>query len=483
MEFKSRSSQLVAGLLAVASSAVLFWFGTGLDPFWPLLWFAPLPVLLFALRNSAANAAVVAALALLLGSLNLWGYLRLQGAPFWVWLLVFSIAALAFAAGVALFRALALRGHLWASWISLPAVWVSYEFIRNLATPHATAADFAYTQLKFLPFLQLASVAGPWGMGFVLLLFPCGLALGISMRSVAPRRALLVTGATFAFLTAVLGFGTIRLLLPDRGEKVTVGLIATDGGVAKGGAPTHQLFQGYAEKAAELTRQGATVVVLPEKLGVVSNAATAQTDETFQPLADATGATLVVGDVRVLPQAAYNEARIYTPGATPMTYDKHHLLPPFESDLIPGTERVTLPRASQTWGVAICKDMDFTPLSRQYGRSGVGLMLVPGWDFNVDRAWHGHMAIMRGVEDGFNLVRAAKNGYLTVSDSRGRVIAEARSDSAPFATLLTQVPATHTATLYLLLGDWFGWFAILLVLLAVLQLFRGSPLQGDRLAD
>ena len=61
-------------------------------------------------------------------------------------------------------------------------------------------------------------------------------------------------------------------------------------------------------------------------------------------------------------------------------------------------------------------------------------------DFNLDRAWHGHIAIMRAVEDGFGLVRAAKNGYLTVVDNRGRVLAERRSDSASFATLLADVP-------------------------------------------
>jgi apolipoprotein N-acyltransferase len=116
--------------------------------------------------------------------------------------------------------------------------------------------------------------------------------------------------------------------------------------------------------------------------------------------------------------------------------------------------------------------MDFTPLSRKYGKVGVGLMLVPGWDFNVDRSWHGHMAIMRGVEDGFGVVHAAKNGYLTVSDNRGRVVAETRSDAADFATLLSTVPAVHSATVYLLLGDWFGWLACALLVFAVLQLCR-----------
>jgi apolipoprotein N-acyltransferase len=95
-------------------------------------------------------------------------------------------------------------------------------------------------------------------------------------------------------------------------------------------------------------------------------------------------------------------------------------------------------------------------------------MLAPAWDFNMDRSWHGHIAIMRAVEDGFSLVRAAKNGYLTVADNRGRVLAETRSDaSMPFTTLLASVPVRHSATLYLLFGDWFAWVACAVFLVCV----------------
>lgn len=40
------------------------------------------------------------------------------------------------------------------------------------------------------------------------------------------------------------------------------------------------------------------------------------------------------------------------------------------------------------------------------------------------------MAILRGVESGFSIARAAKQGRLTVSDSRGRVFAW-QSSAAP----------------------------------------------------
>jgi apolipoprotein N-acyltransferase len=195
-------------------------------------------------------------------------------------------------------------------------------------------------------------------------------------------------------------------------------------------------------------------------------------DMIFQPLADKTKSTIVVGLIEVSPPVKFNRARVYAPGAQVLTYDKHHLLPPFESKLRPGTMLTLMPTPSGTWGVAICKDMDFTPLSRQYGEADTGLMLVPAWDFVLDRWLHGHMAVMRGVESGFSIARAAKQGYLTVSDDRGRILAETRSDAAPFATLLADVPATHNTTLFVLLGDWFAWVALAIFVFALLQLYR-----------
>jgi apolipoprotein N-acyltransferase len=116
--------------------------------------------------------------------------------------------------------------------------------------------------------------------------------------------------------------------------------------------------------------------------------------------------------------------------------------------------------------------MDFTPLSRQYGEAGTSLLLVPAWDFVLDRWQHGHISIMRGVEDGFSIARAAKQGYLTVSDDRGRILAETQSDSAPFATLVADVPVVHDTTLYLLWGDWFAWLVLATFVFTLVQLYR-----------
>ncbi|HLX10877.1 MAG TPA: nitrilase-related carbon-nitrogen hydrolase [Thermoanaerobaculia bacterium] len=463
-----------AGLLAILSTALLVWFGTGLDPFWPLMWFAPLPVLVFAQRASWWSAALAAALAWLLGNLNLWHYFHhALGLPPFLLARIFATLALVFALAVLLHRALLRRGAPWSALLAFPALWVSFEYLLNLASPHATSGNLAYTQLAFLPFLQLASLAGPWGMSFLLLAFSSAIAVGLYLRATAPRQALRIVGISLGVIGLALVFGAVRLALPAPAPPVSVGLIASDSPtspeVADAGAPTAKLLAAYAERASSLASRGARVIVLPEKLGVVVDPATRDADAVFQSLADRTRATVVVGLIHVAPPLQYNQARVYAPGTPALSYDKEHMLPPFESKFKPGTALTLLPEPSGTWGVAICKDMDFTPLSRAYGEAGAGLLLVPAWDFGEDRLYHGHMAVMRGVESGFGVVRSAKNGYLTVSDDRGRILAETTSDSAPFATLLAAVPATHDATLYLLWGDWFAWLVLALLMLTLVR--------------
>jgi len=464
MAYANNYRQMGVGVLVVACVATLIWFGNGLNPVWPLMWFAMLPVLWFALRSSWWSTAIVAVLSMMLGGLNMWGYLHhVLGAPALVWFAVYLVAAVAFAGGVLLFRALVLRGAVWSALLALPAAWVSLEYMRNLTTPHGTAGSLAYSQLSFLPFLQVASLTGPWGMSFLLLLFPSAIAVGMHLWGAQQRLAWSVLGVSMGVIAASLIFGAVRLMQPQ-GRAVRVGLIASDApgnaGVSDEGAPTERLFRDYSVEVERLAAQGAQAVVLPEKLGVIIDPDTKKADETFQVVADKTGVTVVVGAVHVAAPFTYNEARVYAPRAVVASYEKHHMLPPFESNLKPGTTITVLPRSQERWGVAICKDMDFTRLSRRYGAAGAGVMLVPAWDFMVDRSWHGHIAVMRGVEDGFSIARSAKGGYMTVSDSRGRIVAEARSDSARFATLVADVPVEHQGTLYQLWGDWFAWVAI-----------------------
>jgi apolipoprotein N-acyltransferase len=465
------------GLLAAMATAALLWLGGGLNPWWPLMWFAPLPVLLFASRSAWWSAGLAAWTGWFLGGVTMWHYFHfVLAAPLPVVAMIFCGPALAFTAVVLLFRGLLRRGAVWSALAGLPAAWVSYEYVVNLTSVHGTAGNLSYTQLKFLPLLQVASVTGPWGMSFLLMLFSAALAIGVELRSRRPKLALRVVGVGLGVILLALAFGETRLLIPERGSHVRVGLIASDApgnlGIADAGADSARLFRDYAAAAEGLAARGPQVIVMPEKLGVTVDPETRATDALFQALADKTKTKIVVGMVRAEQPKLYNEARVYAPGAARVYYDKEHMLPPFESQLTPGTALTVMSEPSGTWGVTICKDMDFTRLSRRYGMVGAGLMLVPAWDFKLDRVWHGHMAVMRGVESGFSIARAAKQGYLTVSDDRGRIVAESTTDGAPFATLLADVPVAHDRTIYLMLGDWFAWAAMVLLIVAIAGLWK-----------
>jgi len=57
MAFATNYRRAGVALLAIAVTAALFWFGKGLNPYWPLLWFAPIPVLLSASRTALAECS------------------------------------------------------------------------------------------------------------------------------------------------------------------------------------------------------------------------------------------------------------------------------------------------------------------------------------------------------------------------------------------------------------------------------------------
>jgi apolipoprotein N-acyltransferase len=80
---------------------------------------------------------------------------------------------------------------------------------------------------------------------------------------------------------------------------------------------------------------------------------------------------------------------------------------------------------------------------------------------------------MRGVEGGYAIAHTAKDGFLTVTDDRGRILGEVRTDlrtnGESFASLLVDVPLRHDQY-----GTWFPWMAGLLMLAASAQLVIAS---------
>lgn len=472
MDSRPNSAFLAAPCLAI--SAALFFLGTGLAPLWPLTWLAAIPLLWIAPRVSAGQAFFVAVAAYGLGQLNEWSYSR-SVLPTPVVAFVLLSAACVFALGVLLFRACILRRKLWQAALVFPTFWVSVEFAVAMHSVHGTFGNISYSQMNFLPILQIASVTGIWGISFCILIF--GSTVAVLLKSGAASTKIPVAAGTFFFLAIVLGFGFWRLAAtPKNSPAIKVALVASDAPEninADTPAGAAEIFQRYADHMKPLAQQGVQLFVLPEHSGPVTNGSQADTDAFWGQLAKQTGAFIAIGIDRIEPNVSWNQVRLYAPnGEFIGSYNKHHLLPHWEDRFAPDVKRTVLSMPSGKWGMEICKDMDFPSLSRRYSEDGIGLLIVPAWDF-VDDGWlHGRMAILRGVESGFSIARSAKLGILTATDDRGRVLAQRNTLGPVFASVIADVPVRHDATLYSRFGNWFGWLCAALFVLALVTGFR-----------
>jgi apolipoprotein N-acyltransferase len=274
---------------------------------------------------------------------------------------------------------------------------------------------------------------------------------------------------------AVLVFGKWRLQSNPSAQSVAVTLIARDVPMSVYLGSEEQaleLLREYADEVRRVTPAGTQAVVLPEKIGRVSESALAEVDALFSSAATDTRAAIVLGLVRRTPSAAFNSSRLYSAdGKLGANYDKHHLLPGVEREK-PGDKRALVDEASGRWGLQICKDMDFPKLSREYAADGANLLLVPAWDFNLDRWLHARMAALRAVENGFALARSARNGLLTLSDNRGRIQAETSTVPGRFVSISGKLNVAREQTFYTRSGDWFAWVCVaVFVSLLAFQLF------------
>jgi apolipoprotein N-acyltransferase len=172
-----------------------------------------------------------------------------------------------------------------------------------------------------------------------------------------------------------------------------------------------------------------------------------------------------------------NTAMAFLQDGSTRVYDKRHLLLPFEADFKPGPGPGLLGGGQ---AVAICKDLDFPRTLRADtlnagANDGIYIMAVPANDFVADDWIHARIAIMRGVENGFAVVRSAFHGLETVSDGYGRVVARARTYLPGLVMIQADVPSGPGLTLYTRIGDLFAWGCTLLALVLLWCLLRRPP--------
>jgi apolipoprotein N-acyltransferase len=468
----SKPFTVIAGIIF---SGLCWYLSCGLNgDYWWLLWIAPIPVLLISLQLSAGKAFIVSFLAYLIGRMSWLAYL-LSVVPVLPTILFTVLLPLIFALTVLITRKVILKSAHWTSIFVFPVCSVAFEYLFFLLSRDGTIGSLAYTQSNFTPIIQIAAVTGITGITFLLCLFPSAITVIIHYWNNKKIRNYSIT-VTAALLTLVFIFSLLRLENQTDTKQVVAGMTIIPkklhfGPDVSKTENTAHIIQLYAEGISNLAKQGAQVVVLPEKIITISNSNADTLTRMLKEIATTQHVSIVIGYTCDHQDRKTNNCMVISAAGEILSdYEKVNL---FEGEVyegfVPGKNISLFNLDNLSSGAAICKDMDFQQYMRKYGKQAK-ILYVPAWDFIKDDWLHSRMAILRGVENGYGIIRNAMEGRLTISDDRGRVLHETSCSNGLAASLIGTLPVRDTRTFYSIAGDWFSiicvavalWFAIFL---------------------
>jgi apolipoprotein N-acyltransferase len=447
--------KLVHCILTILLSSLSYYLST---EYWCFSWIALVVLCLYALKRSLVSSFIVAFFSYLLGSVNPHAVL-----PIIVYWPLITLNAISFATVLVIFGYIADRWKGWDTSFIFASGLAAQEFIVSLYSPHGTVSSIAYTQISNLPIIQVASITGIWGITFLMALITANIALAYQYSQ--NRRLSIKTNLMpICLLFFTILFGLYRLNTPLEQGSIKIGVASISTNLEQYLAvATNQdkmqvedTMQRYVQKIDLFANSGVEVVLLPEKIINIESY-----DNNFKLLSDSARKNkinLIVGATRRDATNIYNSAYVFSPeGEVFLTYDKNHLLSPFESKYTPGTELGVI----GSWGIGICKDMDFTQPALAYSNQGVNIVFVPALDFHDDGWSHARVAIMRGVEGNYAVARAGQWGVLTLSDSRGRIIGLVSSDvERDGSVLIGEVRLGQGESIYSKLGNSFAWMCL-----------------------
>jgi len=474
MKIQSPPSKLTLTIATILSGLLWFFAIDIRGDYGFLLWIAPLPILWISLQSSARTSFFLAFLAYLIGRLSWLSFLSVLMPPMSI-IIVSVLPPVLFGLYILLNRWIVLKSQSAWSVFAFPVIVSAFEFLIFNNPVDGTAGGLAYTQSNYLTVIQIASVTGIWGIVFIASLLPAAIVMAWYFRESRSKQIFTLVIAS-ALLIGTIVFGLVRVNQTKPHTEVAVGITTVSeelygkmGDISSFESGRNQIVNQYIEQISSLAKQGARYILFPEKVLHVNKIQKDSLITIFSNAASQLNAAIIGGMAAKEDSTWRNLVEFIPPTGAVQQYQKRFHVKGFEGHFERGTQVGILRDTPLAGGMAICKDMDFPQWLRNY--QDVDLLFVPAWDFVQDGWLHARMAVLRGVENGYTIVRAGRQGRLTVSDYRGRIVAEANCENGNAQSLLAQAPLYHVDTLYSRWGDWFGWLCIFLTAGFVINAF------------
>ena len=484
---------------------------------WPLGWVWLAPVLLVALASAPRTALLDGWLAGTAGFLVLLSWLdhtfRNYSAIPWPlgWLPVGLLATYCglytglVAWAVARVRAAAGEG---AALALSPVFWVAGEWLRGHLFGGFPWGLLGYSQHGVLPVIQVAELAGVYGVSFVIVAANAALAAA----AVLPwRRALpgLTAAAALVCACMAFGLGALRALGADAGApRLPIAMIQPNVEQSLKWDPAHraEILDRYERLTREAALERPAAILWPETAAPILLRADPPLLARLVALSAELDTPLLVGSVdrQDAPRPAFlNSAFLLTGRGITDKYDKIHLVPfgeyvplsaligfvrswaEFISDFA-GGERVTVfPLGRASFGTVICYEVIFPELVRQFAAGGAAFMVNitnDAWFGETSGPWQ-HLATvpLRAVENRVAIARAANTGISAFVEPSGRV--SARLPIGATGVLVRPVALRQGApTLYTRYGDWLPWCCVVAAI-AIVGMAGTRHSRGDLRRD
>lgn len=371
------------------------------------------------------------------------------------------------------------------STLVFPVAWIALEFLASRLNPYGTWGALGYSQHGNLPLMQLASVTGIWGIGFLIAWFAAvvnwtwdrqfdwgAIQCGVLLYAAVWCLVMLAGGARLAFAlksatVRVAGIGWPRGIIEPSEFLRIVAPDLTAGEREQIREKFGRLHDSFFERSLLEAQAGAKIIVWPEGNLMVLKDEEGAFLERVQGFARQNGIFLLIGMGTLEPGAERpvdNKAVLLNPsGVVAFSYTKITAVPGPEAHMnVRG--KGLLPVADTPYGriaSAICFDLDFPQIIRQVGRSRADLLLVPASDWQAITYLHQIMAEFRAVENGVAMFRITRWGGSGAIDPYGRRLASMDDFTTHNNVMVAQVPSSAgIRTVYACVGDLFAWLCV-----------------------
>lgn len=358
------------------------------------------------------------------------------------------------------------------STLILPAAYVIMEYITILTNPSGSYGTLVHTQ-SALPLLQFVSITGIWGVTF-LIMWTASIINWLWDNYFEKSKvysAFLIFGIPFL---ALIIWGQFRLMHTVNSPTVRIASINSTKAEYQHRMTTNydslveQANQRFLSHCEIAVSSGAKIVFGRET--IISLPKEKENDFIEKVRTMAVCDSIYIGiPINAIPDENSNENPenkiiwISPTGETLFTYHKAMPTYPGECDYGDGIIKYFNSPYGKI-GSAICFDMDFPTLIKQSGKMDIDIMLVPGSDWDEISPYHSYVASIRGIENGFNMVRSVFKGFSASFNYKGQLISSNDFFKTDEVILYSDVPIKGQKTVYSFLGDYFAWLCIIFFL-------------------